>query len=209
MSIEPLKKQDGRSLRAQKTYDEAHKKLIKSAVELFNNPLVSHEKVTVSQIAKHAGVSVATAYNHFPENKLDVYGSLFQLGFKDVADELNAFLETSPEPGAAITMFLDTIANKVVELGNAIRFAWFEVRDIQASGKWIQREPYDVLKSLCKNYDPESGDELADDIFQLFNGCTFLWLRYDPSYTVWSKYTDEWYLKNINQIFDKATKIQK
>ena len=209
MSIEPLKKQDGRSLRGQKTYDEAHKKLINSAVELFNNPLVSHEKVTVSQIAKHAGVSVATAYNHFPENKLDVYGSLFQLGFKDVADELNAFLETSPEPGAAITMFLDTIANKVVELGNAIRFAWFEVRDIQASGKWIQREPYDVLKSLCKNYDPESGDELADDIFQLFNGCTFLWLRYDPSYPVWSKYTDEWYVENVNEIFEKATKIQK
>ena len=209
MSIEPLKKQDGRSLRAQKTYDEAHKKLIKSAVELFNNPLVSHEKVTVSQIAKHAGVSVATAYNHFPENKLDVYGSLFQLGFKDVADELNAFLETSPEPGAAITMFLDTIANKVVELGNAIRFAWFEVRDIQASGKWIQREPYDVLKSLCKNYDPESADDLADDIFQLFNGCTFLWLRYDPSYPVWSKYTDEWYVENVNEIFEKATKIQK
>ena len=209
MSIEPLKKQDGRSLRAQKTYDEAHKKLINSAVDLFNNPLVSHEKVTVSQIAKHAGVSVATAYNHFPENKLDVYGSLFQLGFKDVADELNAFLQTSPEPGAAITMFLDTIANKVVELGNAIRFAWFEVRDIQASGKWIQREPYDVLKSLCKNYDPESGDELADDIFQLFNGCTFLWLRYDPSYPVWSKYTDEWYVENVNEIFEKATKIQK
>ena len=209
MSIEPLKKLDGRSLRAQKTYDEAHKKLINSAVDLFNNPLVSHEKVTVSQIAKHAGVSVATAYNHFPENKLDIYGSLFQLGFKDVADELNAFLETSPEPGAAITMFLDTIANKVVELGNAIRFAWFEVRDIQASGKWIQREPYDVLKSLCKNYDPESGDELADDIFQLFNGCTFLWLRYDPSYPVWSKYTDEWYVENVNEIFEKATKIQK
>ena len=209
MSIEPLKKQDGRSLRAQKTYDEAHKKLINSAVNLFNNPLVSHEKVTVSQIAKHAGVSVATAYNHFPENKLDIYGSLFQLGFKDVADELNAFLETSPEPGAAISMFLDTIANKVVELGNAIRFAWFEVRDIQASGKWIQREPYDVLKSLCQNYDPESGDELADDIFQLFNGCTFLWLRYDTSYPVWSKYTDEWYVENVNEIFEKATKIQK
>ena len=209
MSIEPLKKQDGRSLRAQKTYDEAHKKLIKSAVELFNNPIVSHEKVTVSQIAKHAGVSVATAYNHFPENKLDVYGSLFQLGFKDVADELNAFLQTSPEPGAAITMFLDTIANKVVELGNAIRFAWFEVRDIQASGNWIQREPYDVLKSLCKNYDADSAVELADDIFQLFNGCTFLWLRYDPSYPVWSKYTDEWYVENVNEIFEKATKIQK
>ena len=209
MSIEPLKKQDGRLLRAQKTYDDVHKKLIDSAVELFNNPLISPDKISVSQVAKNAGVSVATAYNHFPENKLDIYGSLFQLGFKDVADELGAFLETSPEPSSAIVMFLDTIANKVVELGNAIRFAWFEVRDIQASGKWIQGEPYDVLKSLCKNYDPESADDLADDIFQLFNGCTFLWLRYDPSYPVWSKYTDEWYVENINQIFEKATRIQK
>ena len=209
MSIEPLKKQDGRLLRAQRTYDDVHKRLIDSAVELFNNPLISPDKISVSQVAKHAGVSVATAYNHFPENKLDIYGSLFQLGFKDVADELGAFLETSPEPSSAIVMFLDTIANKVVELGNAIRFAWFEVRDIQASGKWIQGEPYDVLKSLCKNYDPESADDLADDIFQLFNGCTFLWLRYDPSYPVWSKYTDEWYVENINQIFEKATRIQK
>ena len=209
MSIEPLKKQDGRLLRAQRTYDDVHKKLIDSAVELFNNPLISPDKISVSQVAKHAGVSVATAYNHFPENKLDIYGSLFQLGFKDVADELGVFLETSPEPSSAIVMFLDTIANKVVELGNAIRFAWFEVRDIQASGKWIQGEPYDVLKSLCKNYDPESADALADDIFQLFNGCTFLWLRYDPSYPVWSKYTDEWYVENINKIFEKATRIQK
>tara|TARA_B100000683_G_C12359096_1_gene502297 strand:+ start:106 stop:735 length:630 start_codon:yes stop_codon:yes gene_type:complete len=209
MSNEPLKKQDGRLLRAQRTYDDVHKKLIDSAVELFNNPFISPDKISVSQVAKHAGVSVATAYNHFPENKLDIYGSLFQLGFKDVADELDAFLETSPEPSSAIVMFLDTIANKVVELGNAIRFAWFEVRDIQASGKWIQGEPYDVLKSLCKNYDPESADDLADDIFQLFNGCTFLWLRYDPSYPVWSKYTDEWYVENINQIFEKATRIQK
>ena len=200
MSIEPLKKQDGRLLRAQRTYDDVHKRLIDSAVELFNNPLISPDKISVSQVAKHAGVSVATAYNHFPENKLDIYGSLFQLGFKDVADELRAFLETSPEPSGAIVMFLDTIANKVVELGNAIRFAWFEVRDIQASGKWIQGEPYDVLKSLCKNYDPESADDLADDIFQLFNGCTFLWLRYDPSYPVWSKYTDEWYVENLSLI---------
>ena len=44
MNINPIKK-DGRSLRAEKTYDEAHEKLIKSAVELFNNPLVSHEKL--------------------------------------------------------------------------------------------------------------------------------------------------------------------
>jgi AcrR family transcriptional regulator len=208
MSNNPIKK-DGRSLRAEKTYDEAHQKLINSAVELFNNPLVSHEKITVSQIAKHAGVSVATAYNHFPENKLDIYGSIFQLGFKDVRDELNKFLESSPQPDAAVTMFLNTVAKVVVDLGNAIRFAWFEVRDIQASGKWIEGEPYDVLNGLCKNYDPKIADELTDDIFQMFNGLTFLWLRYDPNYIVWSKYTDEWYLENVNKVFGKAIKIHK
>ena len=202
-------KLDGRKIRAQKTYDEAHKKLINSAVNLLNNPLVSYEKITISQIAKHAGVSVATAYNHFPENKLDIYGSIFNLGFKDVAEELNKFLESSPQPDKVIIMFLDTIANKVVELGNAIRIAWFEVREIQASGKWIEGEPYDVLYSLCKNYIPTIADELTDEIFQMFNGATFLWLRYDPNYSVWSKYTDDWYIKKVNQIFDKATKIHK
>ena len=208
MNAESIKL-DGRKIRAQKTYDEAHKKLIESAVELLNNPLVSHEKITISQIAKHAGVSVATAYNHFPENKLDIYGSIFNLGFKDVADELNRFLESSPQPDKIIIMFLDTIANKVVELGNAIRLAWFEVREIQASGKWIEGEPYDVLHSLCKNYDPRTANELADEIFQMFNGATFLWLRYDPNYSVWSKYTDDWYKEKVNQIFYKATKIHK
>lgn len=208
MNAESIKL-DGRKVRAQKTYDAAHKKLIESAVELLNNPLVSHEKISISQIAKHAGVSVATAYNHFPENKLDIYGSIFNLGFKDVAEELNRFLESSPQPDKVIIMFLDTIANKVVKLGNAIRLAWFEVREIQASGKWIQGEPYDVLHSLCKNYDPSIADELADEIFQMFNGATFLWLRYDPNYSVWSKYTDDWYVEKVNQIFNKATKIHK
>ena len=208
MNAESIKL-DGRKVRAQKTYDVAHKKLIESAVELLNNPLVSHEKISISQIAKHAGVSVSTAYNHFPENKLDIYGSIFNLGFKDVAEELNRFLESSPQPDKVIIMFLDTIANKVVKLGNAIRLAWFEVREIQASGKWIQGEPYDVLHSLCKNYDPSIADELADEIFQMFNGATFLWLRYDPNYSVWSKYTDDWYVEKVNQIFNKATKIHK
>ena len=62
-------KVDGRLVRAQKTYDEIHSKLLKSAVELFNNSPLQPEKITVTEIAKHAGVSTATAYNHFPENK--------------------------------------------------------------------------------------------------------------------------------------------
>tara|TARA_Y100000992_G_C21128325_1_gene425326 strand:+ start:36 stop:656 length:621 start_codon:yes stop_codon:yes gene_type:complete len=202
-------KVDGRLVRAQKTYDEIHSKLLKSAVELFNNSPLQPEKITVTEIAKHAGVSTATAYNHFPENKLDIYGSLFQEGFKDVVTDFEIFMKSDPKSEEAIKTFLNVIAMKCVELGDAIRFAWFQVRDIQSTGKWIQNEPYDVLYNLCKNHKNVDPRELANEIFQMFNGITFLWLRYDENYPVWSKYTDEWYLDNIKKIFDKAIKILK
>ena len=202
-------KVDGRLVRAQKTYDEIHSKLLKSAVELFNNSPLQPEKITVTEIAKHAGVSTATAYNHFPENKLDIYGSLFQEGFKDVVTDFEIFMKSDPKSEEAIKTFLNVIAMKCVELGDAIRFAWFQVRDIQSTGKWIQNEPYDVLYNLCKNHKNVDPRELANEIFQMFNGITFLWLRYDENYPVWSKYTDEWYLNNIKKIFDKAIKILK
>ena len=202
-------KVDGRLIRAQKTYDEIHSKLLKSAVELFNNSPLQPEKITVTEIAKHAGVSTATAYNHFPENKLDIYGSLFQEGFKDVVTDFEIFMKSDPISEEAIKTFLNVIAMKCVELGDAIRFAWFQVRDIQSTGKWIQNEPYDVLYNLCKNHKNVDPTELANEIFQMFNGITFLWLRYDENYPVWSKYTDEWYLDNIKKIFDKAIKILK
>ena len=202
-------KVDGRLVRAQKTYDEIHSKLLKSAVELFNNSPLQPEKITVTEIAKHAGVSTATAYNHFPENKLDIYGSLFQEGFKDVVTDFEIFMKSDPISEEAIKTFLNVIAMKCVELGDAIRFAWFQVRDIQSTGKWIQNEPYDVLYNLCKNHKNVDPRELANEIFQMFNGVTFLWLRYDENYPVWSKYTDEWYLDNIKKIFDKAIKILK
>ena len=68
---------DGRSVRAKSIYDEAHKKLVNSAIELFNDPDVPNENINISLIAKNAGTSVATAYNHFPNNLIDVFGSIF------------------------------------------------------------------------------------------------------------------------------------
>ena len=188
-------KVDGRLIRAQKTYDEIHSKLLKSAVELFNNSPLQPEKITVTEIAKHAGVSTATAYNHFPENKLDIYGSLFQEGFKDVVTDFEIFMKSDPKSEEAIKTFLNVIAMKCVELGDAIRFAWFQVRDIQSTGKWIQNEPYDVLYNLCKNHKNVDPRELANEIFQMFNGITFLWLRYDHD-------SNRYDVKDTYQYFD-------
>ena len=85
---------DGRSLRQKNIYDEAQQKLIKSATELLQDPKLNKNSINVSLIAENAGTSVATAYNHFPNNMVDVYGAIFNDGFKTVEIELAKFLQT-------------------------------------------------------------------------------------------------------------------
>ena len=149
MDMQPEKKIDGRSLRAQRTYDEVHTKLVSTATEMYNNPLIENNKITVSSIAKNAGVSVATAYNHFPDNKLDILGSIFKLGFEEVIIEYGSFVEMNHDPKDQINEFFRLITEKIIGLGNAVRYAFFNINDILESGKWIQGEPYDVLLSTC------------------------------------------------------------
>ena len=47
MIMEPMHK-DGRSLRAKNIYDDKHKKLVNTAIELFNDPLIPNETINLS-----------------------------------------------------------------------------------------------------------------------------------------------------------------
>ena len=212
MDMQP-EKIDGRSLRAKKTYEEVHEKLVSAAIDLYNNPLMKNNKITVSLIAKNAGVSVATAYNHFPDNKLDILGSIFKLGFGEVTIDFVTFTEKNHDPLDQLNEFLTLISDKIIELGDAVRYAFFNINEILDSGKWIQGEPYDVclnisikLAEQTPNIDPY---KLAEEIFANLNGRTFLWMRFNPKFDLWSKFTDEWYRQEIRLIVEKALKLQK
>lgn len=213
MDMKPQKKIDGRSLRAQRTYDEVHTKLVSTAIEMYNNPLIKNNKITVSSIAKNAGVSVATAYNHFPDNKLDILGSIFKLGFEVVIIEYGSFVEMNHDPKDQINEFFRLITEKIIGLGDAVRYAFFNINDILESGKWIQGEPYDVLLSTCvKLADQNPGidpKKLAEEAFSNFNGRLFLWMRFNPNFDLWAKFTDDWFRNEIKLNFDKALKLQK
>lgn len=213
MDMQPEKKIDGRSLRAQRTYDEVHTKLVSTATEMYNNPLIKNNTITVSSIAKNAGVSVATAYNHFPDNKLDILGSIFKLGFEEVIIEYGSFVEMNHDPKDQINEFFRLITEKIIGLGNAVRYAFFNINDILESGKWIQGEPYDVLLSTCvKLADQNPGidpKKLAEEAFSNFNGRLFLWMRFNPNFDLWAKFTDDWFRNEIKLNFDKALKLQK
>ena len=211
--MQPEKKIDGRSLRAQRTYDEVHTKLVSTATEMYNNPLIKNNTITVSSIAKNAGVSVATAYNHFPDNKLDVLGSIFKLGFEVVIIEYGSFVEMNHDPKDQINEFFRLITEKIIGLGDAVRYAFFNINDILESGKWIQGEPYDVLLSTClKLADQNPGidpKKLAEEAFSNFNGRLFLWMRFNPNFDLWAKFTDDWFRNESKLNFDKALKLQK
>ena len=204
---------DGRTLRAQKTYQEVHEKLVSAAIDLYNNPLMKNNKITVSLIAKNAGVSVATAYNHFPDNKLDILGSIFKLGFGEVTIDFVTFTEKNHDPLDQLNEFLTLITDKIIELGDAVRYAFFNINEILDSGKWIQGEPYDVclnismkLAEQTPNIDPY---KLAEEIFTNLNGRIFLWMRFNPKFDLWSKFSDEWFRQEVKLLIDKALKLQK
>ena len=204
---------DGRSIRAKNIYDDIHKKLVNSAIELFNNPDIENKKINISMIAKNAGTSVATAYNHFPDNLIDVFGSIFNIGFNKVVESLQEFTESHSDPYEQLNAYINIQTQVAIYLGNALREAFYQFRELLKSEKWIKGEPYKFLLDMCKNYAKKHKDLnavlLADDIFILWNGNIYLWMRYNPNFEVWSKFTDEWLVDEMSKIIDKAISMQK
>ncbi len=205
--------QDGRSARAKNIYDEAHKNLVNSAIELFNNPDIPNEKINLTLIAKEAGTSVATAYNHFPENLIDVFGSIFNIAFEKIVEAVTEFNNANPDPHDQLKAYLEIQTSVCIEVGNAVREAFYQFREILISDKWIKGEPYTFLLGICNDYAEKykevDAESLADDIFVLWNGNIYLWMRYNPKFEIWSKFTDEWLTSEMSKIVDKALLLQK
>ena len=206
------KKIDGRSIRQKNIYDKSQQKLIKSAIELLQDPKLDKNSINVSLIAENAGTSVATAYNHFPNNMVDVFGSIFNDGFKTVEIELAKFLKTEKKPHLKIEKFVELQASEIVRLGDAVRSAFFNINEIVSSGNWIKNEPFDVLLNLCKEYSNENSDidatSLAYNVIRNFNGCLFMWMRFNKDSDHWSKFTDDWFLNETSLAFSQALAVQ-
>ena len=112
-----------------------------------------------------------------------------------------------------INHYVDTQVDVCIELGNAVREGFFQFRELLNSNKWIQGEPYSFLLNMCEEYkkvntaiDPKL---LADDIFVLWNGNIYLWMRFNPDFELWSKFNDEWLKLEMKKIVDKAILLQK
>ena len=204
---------DGRSIRAKNIYDKAHENLVESAIQLFNNPEIPNDTINLSLIAKEAGTSVATAYNHFPENLIDVFGSIFNIGFEKITESVTEFNRSNSDPYDQLNAYVEIQTKVSIELGNSLREAFYQFREILMSNNWIKGEPYSFLFGICNDYVEKNievdANTLADDIFVLWNGNIYLWMRYNSEFEIWSKFTDEWLVSEMNKIVDKALLLQK
>ena len=204
---------DGRSLRQKTIYDESQLKLIQSAIELLQDPDIDHKDIKVSTIAKNAGTSVATAYNHFPNNMVDVYGAIFNSAFQGIEKELVEYFKSVEDPKLRINKFIELQAEAVIQLGAAARYMFFNINEIVSSGNWISNEPFDVLLNLCLDFTKDSqsidAKTLALNTIRNFNGCLFMWMRYNSKSSFWSTFTDDWFLNETSLALEQGLDVQK
>ena len=204
---------DGRSLRQQNIYNESKAKLIDSAIKLLQDPSIDQKEVNVSLIAENAGTSVATAYNHFPNNMVDVYGAIFHSAIERTGIKLADYFKDELDPKLRINKYIQFQAQEVVYLGDAVRSAFFNINEIVSSGNWVANEPFDVLLSLCEDFVKENesidAKSLALNTIRNFNGCLFLWMRYNSDSSFWSTFTDEWFLNETSLALEQGLVVQK
>ena len=198
--------QDGRAARQQTIYDENKLKLIETALDVINE-IGDINEVTLSTIAKAAGVSPATAYNHFPDRMTDLFSSIVKLKL-DVRETIMSMTTESK--------LIDTIkqipyiyAKQMVDLGYTGQVLVSQMGHLQATGKWLEDNPVAVLTNLLiqEGTHKEDAVEIAEKITTTFRGAMFEYsLHRDKLENQYSAYTPDVFLQKCSLIVEDILK---
>ena len=200
--------QDGRALRQQNIYDENKLKLIDTAIDVINE-VGDIKEITLSQIAREAGVSPATAYNHFPDRMSDLYSSIA----KTKLDVRETFMEIIGDESNSL---MDTILNvpkiygqKMVDLGYTGQVLVSEMGNLQAAGKWLEDNPVNVLANLLiqEGSYKNNAEEIAEKIVTTFRGAMFEYsLHRTQLNNQYTAYSAERFLEKCSMIVEDIFK---
>ena len=198
--------QDGRAARQQTIYDENKIKLIETALDVINE-IGDINEVTLSTIAKAAGVSPATAYNHFPDRMTDLFSSIAKLKL----DVRETIMSMTPE-----SKLIDTIkqipyiyAKQMVDLGYTGQVLVSQMGHLQANDKWLEDNPVVVLTTLLTEEGTYKKDvqEIAEKITTTFRGAMFEYsLHRDKLENQYSAYTPDVFLQKCSLIVEDILK---
>ena len=198
---------DGRALRQQNIYDLNRERLINTAVKVINE-VGDIREVTLTQIAKEAGVSPATAYNHFPERMEDVYSAIVHSKM-DVAANMGAtILDESLSTIEKIKQIPVTYAENLISLGYTGKVLITQMFNLIKVDKWLDQDPVQVISALLNTTDEykDQADEIALNIATAFRGAMFEYALNIGDQALFNRYTDEYFLKTSEKLVDNILK---
>ena len=153
--------QDGRARRQQDIFDLNRIKLINTAVDVINE-VGDIREVTLTQIAKEAGVSPATAYNHFPDRMEDVFSAIVHSKM-DVAANMGATLaDNSLSVVDKLKQIPITYAENLISLGYTGKVLIIQMFNLVNVNKWLDQDPVQAITALLSN--SEEYQDRADEI---------------------------------------------
>ena len=198
---------DGRALRQQNIYDLNRERLINTAVHVINE-VGDIREVTLTQIAKEAGVSPATAYNHFPERMEDVYSAIVHSKM-DVAANMGATLsDSSLSPIEKLKKIPLTYAENLVSLGYAGKVLLIQQFNLIKVDKWLDQDPVKAITTLLASTDEykDLADEIALNIATAFRGAMYEYALNIGDHPLFSRYTEEYFLKTSDKLVENILK---
>jgi len=199
--------QDGRALRQQNIYDLNREKLINTAVQVINE-IGDIREVTLTQIAKEAGVSPATAYNHFPERMEDVYSAIVHSKM-DVAANMGATLtDSSLSPIEKLKKIPLTYAENLVSLGYAGKVLLIQQFNLIKVDKWLDQDPVKAITALLASTDEyrDRSDIIALNIATAFRGAMYEYALNIGDHPLFSRYTEEYFLQTSEKLVENILK---
>ena len=198
---------DGRALRQQNIYDLNRERLINTAVHVINE-VGDIREVTLTQIAKEAGVSPATAYNHFPERMEDVYSAIVHSKM-DVAANMGATLtDSSLSPIEKLKKIPLTYAENLVSLGYAGKVLLIQQFNLIKVDKWLDQDPVNAITTLLASTDEykDLADEIALNIATAFRGAMYEYALNIGDHPLFRRYTEEYFLKTSDKLVENILK---
>ena len=198
---------DGRALRQQNIYDLNREKLINTAVDVINE-IGDIKEVTLTQIAKEAGVSPATAYNHFPERMEDVYSAIVHSKM-DVAANMGATLtDSSLSPIEKLKKIPLTYAENLVSLGYAGKVLLIQQFNLIKVDKWLDQDPVQAITALLSNSEEyqDRADEIAVNMATAFRGAMFEYALNIGDHELFNRYSEDFFLKTSEDLVENILK---
>ena len=198
---------DGRALRQQNIYDLNRERLIDTAVHVINE-VGDIREVTLTQIAKEAGVSPATAYNHFPERMEDVFSAIVHSKM-DVAANMGATLtDSSLSPIEKLKKIPLTYAENLVSLGYAGKVLVIQQFNLIKVDKWLDQDPVKAITALLASTDEyrDQSDVIALNIATAFRGAMYEYALNIGDHPLFSRYTEEYFLQTSEKLVENILK---